>query len=73
MITGIVSVLFGERAGCLGTTVNKQGDEFIEAVSVILDGCYNSLMVFAPLERRLNTKTWQKHEMAWDTAKVNGR
>ena len=65
----MVSVMFGERAGCLGPGKNARGDEFIDAVNVILKGCFNSLMVFAPLEQRLNTKRWKEHEQAWDIAK----
>ncbi|XP_067940323.1 sterol 26-hydroxylase, mitochondrial-like [Watersipora subatra] len=66
---GIVSIIFGQRAGCLAVEPSKRGDEFISAVSVILESSFNSLMIFAKLQLKYNTKKWQQHEQAWDKTK----
>lgn len=68
-----MSVLFGERAGCLYEDSHQVGEDFINAVSVILDGTANHLAIFAPIARKFNTAAWQKNERAWDIGLKSGK
>lgn len=65
-------VLFGSRAGVIGDLNNPQGTKFINGLTEILDACFNSLMLLAPIQRKLNTRKWKAHVDAWNTVAESG-
>ncbi|XP_071017798.1 1,25-dihydroxyvitamin D(3) 24-hydroxylase, mitochondrial [Oncorhynchus clarkii lewisi] len=70
----ICLVLYDKRFGLLHDNVNEEAMTFIMSIKTMMSTFGMMMVTPVELHKKLNTKTWQNHTMAWDrifsTAKV---
>ncbi|CAH1264842.1 CYP27A1 [Branchiostoma lanceolatum] len=66
-LESISAVLFNERMGLLQENIPQDAQDFIDGMHGVFDSLVSAMTPDSHLNKRLNTKSWQRNKQAWDT------